>query len=421
MNILAQIKALEDKAHALKASAGDSITAEQITQITAWLDESDELKARAQNVADMNARLGNAPAAASTVAVGAVATVGAPNFTKDPKAGFSHPQEFFKIIAKNRGKAGRDDRLQYLAAVGSDEQNTMDGEYGGFAVPEGFHAETLKVQAQTDPTVGMTKEIPMDAPVVKINARVDKNHATSVTGGLKVYRNGETGSLTSSRQSLEQIKLSVNSLNGLSYSSNELIHDSPSTVAALLADFPVAFADKEFQEKLRGTGVDQFEGIFNSAALITVAKESGQTADTIVQNNLGKMMARCYNLEQASWLMTRDAIPQLLALGNGDNNVWQASSVVGMPSTLYGLPVYFSEYAGALGDLTDIALVNWNEYLTGTYQGMESENSIHVRFENNENAFRFTKRNDGRPWWSSVLTPKFGTTKSPFITLAARA
>jgi predicted phage gp36 major capsid-like protein len=388
--MLAQIKAFRDEAHKIKAEAGENITAEQLDLIEAKLNEADSLEAKAQRVADMNARLGAAPVAQS-VKTGPVIANHKENFESDPKAGFKNAQEMLSVIAKNRGQAGTDKRLNFLAAVGSDEQSTVSGEFGGFAVPKALFSETLKVMPDGDPTANLCRNIPMESPSVSINARVDKNHSTSV---------------------------------GLTYVSKQLLNASPATVASILSDFPDAFAEKEFREKISGTGVGQFEGVLNSAALITVAKETAQTADTVVVKNLGKMMARCYNYESASvaWLVNHDVLPELMALGDASGaNVFTPSAIEGITYQLFGKPVIVTDKAAALGDAGDVMLINWSEYLVGTYGSEESAESIHVRFEYNESAFKFYKANDGRGWWKSVLTPKAGSTKSPFIILGARA
>jgi hypothetical protein len=66
--------------------------------------------------------------------------------------------------------------------------------------------------------------------------------------------------------------------------------------------------------------------------------------------------------------------------------------------------------------------VNWSQYLEGTLQGLQSDESIHVRFLANERTFRFYLRNDGRGWWKSALTPRKGANSlSPFVGLAERA
>jgi len=67
-------------------------------------------------------------------------------------------------------------------------------------------------------------------------------------------------------------------------------------------------------------------------------------------------------------------------------------------------------------------LANWSQYLEGTYENLQSAESIHVRFLNHETTFKFWLRNAGAPWWRTVLTPKkSASTLSPFVVLAARA
>ena len=68
----------------------------------------------------------------------------------------------------------------------------------------------------------------------------------------------------------------------------------------------------------------------------------------------------------------------------------------------------------------DLILVNWAEYIEALYQGLQQAESIHVRFVNHERSFKFWVRNCGQPWWSTALTPKYGDTLSPLVTLAAR-
>ena len=86
-----------------------------------------------------------------------------------------------------------------------------------------------------------------------------------------------------------------------------------------------------------------------------------------------------------------------------------------------GKPIFFIEDCSALGDKGDIICGNWSQYLEGFRGGMDFAESMHVRFEYNERAFRVVTRNDGAPWWRTALTPKKGNTRSPFVTLAERA
>jgi len=108
-------------------------------------------------------------------------------------------------------------------------------------------------------------------------------------------------------------------------------------------------------------------------------------------------------------------------IGTGGNPVPYFLTSGGQ-ETLDGRPIYFTEHAKNLGTVGDLVLANWSQYLEGEYQGMQQAESIHVRFVSAERAFRFYKRNDGRTWWRSALTPKNSApTLSPFLTLATRA
>jgi len=359
-----------------------------------------------------------------------------PAFEDDPNKGFKSPREFFSSIMSATENGGTDDaRLKFLsgrkngfqAAAGSDEQGTYSDPYGGFLVPVGFMPNLLSVQAEADPTAGRTTQIPMSAPSVEIPARTDKTHKTSVSGGLRVYRRSETQTVTASRMSTEQVKLTAHPLMGVTYATEELLTDSVVSFVALLeAGFRDEFAAKIIGEKISGTGVGEMEGVLTSPALVSVTAETTQDADSIVYENIIKMRSRCWNYQNAVWMYNHDCLPQLMQLvmviGTSGVPMWQASAREGEPDMLLGRPAFPTEYCKTVGDQGDIILGNWSQYLEGTYQPLQSAESMHVRFLYNERTFRFTMRNDGRCWWRSALTPKnSATTLSPFVVLDARA
>jgi len=414
-------KALEAKgelsAEDLKAYEGHMAKAEELQ---AQKERFEAAKAKADKFSVPQARK-SAPATPSATVV-----VSEPEFTKDPKKGFKHASEFFKTIYASSRSAKIDERLSFLAAAGSDEQLVGNDSYGGFLVPEGFINDVQSIDIETNPLAGRTTDIPMDSPTVGIPSIVDEDHSTSVAGGIAVYRKGETAAGTSSRAEMRLIKLSANTLFGLSYTTEELLADSPSSVAALLGQsFNKAFADKDFEELLRGTGVGQPEGFLNYNALVSVPKETSQTAATIVKENILKMRSRCYDYSNAVWICNHDTYPQIAVVGgdgNGSGNLFQNSMVEGRPDMLLGRPIYFSEYAETLGVKGDIMLIAPRNIYTGNYQPLESAESIHVRFVEHERAFKFFKRNDARSAWTNALTPRKGAASlSPFVTLAARA
>lgn len=350
------------------------------------------------------------------------------NWQDDPMCGFAQPRDFLlEVIQASHPEAEVSPQLRFLAAAGSDEQGGYSDPHGGFFVPEGMSPQLLEVGVEGDPT--MPTPVPMQSPVVKFNARVDKNHSSSVSGGLTVSRNAETQQPDSSRTKYEQVKLEATGQFGLAYVTEQLLERSPVSFAAILdAGFRTEFSSERLKEKISGTGVGEPLGILNSPCLISVAKESMQSADTINGTNLLKMRARCWNYSRAIWLANHDTYLQLVAAHitgtNTDNYLFTPGNGTDVPDTLLGRPIYFSEYAKTLGDKGDLMLGVWSEYVWGTLgpANPRRAESVHVRFLNHERTFKFWLENDGQPWWNTPLTPvESSTTLSPFVTLDERA
>lgn len=368
-------------------------------------------------------------------------TVKTPDFSKDPKKGFERERDFYMTVIQTSQSGRMDDRLRFLwqptaaqqwptqqLTVGSDEARGASDPYGGFMVPEAFSPDFLKVQPEDDPMGKRTTGIPMARPIVRIPARTDKDHRTSVAGGLTVTRRPETLGGTASQMTLEQVSLEAHSLFGLSYATEELLADSPISFAAILeAGFSDQFTYALVKERISGTGVGEFEGVLNASALITVNKRTGQAASTIILENILDMRSQCWGYRKAIWIANHDTIPQMGTLNQqvgtaGTGMIWLPSLREGEPDMLMGRPLVFSEYAKALGTAGDLILANWSEYLEGLYQPMQSAESIHVRFVNHERAFKWWLRNDGRSWWKTDLTPVNSAKHlSPFVVLQTRS
>ncbi len=353
--------------------------------------------------------------------------------------GFKTPREFMTCVmdAYTHGEAKLDPRLTALQAsrmpgygqktVGSDEQMGANDAYGGFLVPPAFSPDFLKRDPEMDPMGQYTRKLPMERPIIKIPARTDTSHTTSVSGGLTVGRREETVAATASRMQIEQITLEAHTLMGLAYATEELLMDSPSSFAALIADgFSEQLNYAIVKERITGTGVGQMEGVLNTPCLVSIAKESGQAAATLVYQNVLKMRARCWGYSNAIWIANHDTTPQLITLnqpvGLGGAVMWQPSAREDRPDMLLGRPIFFSEYAKTLGASGDLILCNWKEYLEGLYQPQQQAESVHVRFVNHERAFKVWLRNCGKFWWRAALTPVNSTaTLSPAVVLDARS
>lgn len=357
-------------------------------------------------------------------------------FMEDPKRGFKDHAEFLTLVqrAGERGGYTEDNRLRSLTppenpgrygAAGSDEQSGASDAYGGYLMPVGFTPVLLSRSTEDDPTAGRTTKIPMTTASLPINARVDSNHSTSVSGGFVVYRREETQAVTGSRMAFEQVVLNAHSLMGLAYTTEECLARSPISFMALIeAGFRSEFPAKILREKLNGA-TGGYGGVIGASGTINQAARAGQGAATILFENLVDMRSRCWRYGGAIWLYNHDTLPQLMTciqqVGTAGVPAWQPSMREDRPDMILGRPAFPSEFCKTLGTSGDIILGVWSEYLEATLQGIQSAESMHVRFENHERAFKFWTENDGRPWWRAPLTPAVSAvTLAPFVTLATR-
>ena len=338
-------------------------------------------------------------------------------------------------------RAGRtgsvDVRLTSLrAASGMGEVVPSDG---GFLVQQDFSSEIFARTYETGQLLSRCRRVPIGAQAsgLKVPAVDETSRATgSRWGGVQVYRANEADAGTPKKPKLRLMELNLKKLIGLAYATDELLQDSTALESILMQAFPQEFSFSIEDEILNGSGAGQMLGILNSPSLVTVTKEGSQVATTFVAENAMKMWSRCWSRsrQNAVWFINQDVEPQLYQMNVKIKNVAGTENVGGMPvyigpgglsgqpyGTLYGRPVIPVEYCSTLGTKGDVLLLDLSQYLVIDKGGLQSASSIHVRFVNDENTFRWTIRNDGQPIWHSALTPfKGSNTLSPFVCTETR-
>ena len=312
------------------------------------------------------------------------------------------------------------------------DYSSIDAATGGFLVPERLRAELLSVSLETAIVRPRARTIAMDSARVPFPTIDSTSNASTVFGGIAAYWTEEGASMTESEATFGRVVLDASKLTTYCEVPNELLQDSIISFAALIDQlYPAAISWFEDQAFIRGTGVGQPLGVMLSPALVSVAKETGQAADTIVWENIVKMYSRMLpsSLSSAVWLANIDTFPQLatmsLAVGTGGSAIWLNNGAAGPPMTILGRPVIFTEKMETLGgggSGKDLAFIDFGYYLVGDRMQMRAESSPHIKFANDITAYRVIERIDGRGWLQSAITPNKGTnTLSPFVTLDERA
>ncbi|KKK91512.1 hypothetical protein LCGC14_2712200, partial [marine sediment metagenome] len=181
---------------------------------------------------------------------------------------------------------------------------------------------------------------------------------------------------------------------------------------------------------VNGTGAGQPVGILTSGCLVSITKETGQAAATVLAENIEKMYARMWapSVGNAIWYINQDVWPQLFQLshvvGTGGVPIFIPSNTLSAApfGALLGRPIEPIEQCDTLGTKGDIIFADLGQYKLAEKGNIAAASSIHVQFLTDETVFRFILRIDGQPKRDSALTPYKGTaTQSSFVTLNTRA
>lgn len=338
---------------------------------------------------------------------------------------FDNSAEYFQAIWHQRDK---DAQLQAkLARVRNAFSSTVPSE-GGFLIPETLRSELLRVALETSVVRSRARIIPMETLRVPFPAVESASNVNSVFGGIVGYWTEEGAALQESSAQFGRIVLDAKKLTAYTQVPNELIADSLGSFQAFIDQiFPEALAWYEDDAFLNGSGVGMPAGLNSASAMISVAAEAGQGAGTIVWENIIRMYARMLpaSLGRAVWVASNDVFPELatmaLAVGTGGSAIWLNNGVEGPPMTILGRPVIFTEKQPSLGNVGDIGLYDFGQYLIGDRQAMSAKSSEHYKFGNDVTAYRIIERVDGMPWLQSAVTPKNGgPTLSPYVNLGTR-
>lgn len=344
---------------------------------------------------------------------------------KDESRKFRSLGEQMMAVYRASTPAGRvDARLTTRSASGLNETNPSDG---GFLVQKDFVNDLLKRTYETGILASKVKKIPLttNANGIKINAIDETSRVNgSRWGGIQTYWESEAEQLTGSKPKFRTMDLSLKKLTGLCYVTDELLQDAAALENVIREGFAEEFGFKIDDAILSGTGAGQPLGILNSGSLVKVEKESNQT-EKITVENLVKMWSRLWSRSRANsvWYINPEIEPLLYTLKVGDRPVYiPAGGLSDTPyATLFGRPVMPLEQCSAVGDVGDIILADFGQYLLIDKGGINATSSIHVRFLYDENVFRFIYRVDGQPIWNKALQPYKGSaTVSPFVALAKR-
>lgn len=428
-NLKAKKAEAHSKASAILATAtaeNRDLTAEEQTQFDQFKAQITSLNAQIENAEFLaNQAAGMNAGGGVEVPANARITV-SDRRADDPTRGFASMGEFSRAVAQAGIGAGLDPRLNIVAAApGSTVANEGSGADGGFAIPPQFSTELWRMSMMSgDALLPLTENTEIGG-----NSMLFPKDETTPWGGsgVQTYWQSEAAAATASKPQLGSDTLVLHKLMTLVPVTNELIDDGFAIGSYLAQVAPERIQWKVDEAILFGDGVGKPLGALTGGAVVVVPKESGQTANggTFDPKNFSNMVSRLLvgGLKNAIWVGNPDILTPLEALTLGNYPIYLPNQSVSGNSygTLKGRPLTLSEHAAALGAQGDISLVNLKGYRTITKAGgIQTATSMHLYFDADATAFKFTFRMNGKPLLSAPVTPpKSSNKRSHFVTLAA--
>ncbi len=422
-----RMKALYAQAQTL-TEGGDLDNAEKA------MKEADDLKALAARELDIIKR-----ATDGQNEIAGLERTSSPRLSAEPerKTKFDSYDEWAQSMADFLTKQKPDTRLRIWNDVGdnsiplfNDQKQMVEnvGASGGFLVPAEQSMEIMAV-------VGELAIVRPRATVIRMVRRqynrtvLDQTGTTAGQphwfGGMVFYWGEEAAEKTITTAKWREVALVAKKLYGYTRASDELVDDAIISLSDYLQSptgMGGGIAWMEDFAFLQGNGATQPLGVINAGATITVARVA--ITPPVDYTDLTHMLEHHMQTENSIWVISislKDTLMNMTYPSGNPSLVWQPSARDGMPGTLLGIPVYWTEKAPLAGSAGDVGLYDFNHYWIGDRQALTFASTNAEYFKYDQTSYRMVHRVDGRPWMNTPFTLQDGTsTVSPFVILGAK-
>jgi len=305
------------------------------------------------------------------------------------------------------------------------EQQMGTGVTGGFAIPEQWKETIWGVAPQAGIVRPRATVIPPgNPPDAKLPMpAIDQTSGANMYGGVTLVHTGEGVTMTETTAKLKEVYWEPKEISGFIVATNKLMTNWDAATVFLTTQLRAAMIGAEDYDFLRGDGINKSMGIINSPAAITYPRA---TASTIVFSDIYGMLARLKMGGSPVWVASQTTIPALASMVDaGSHSVWLGGALMGsardaMPSTLFGIPIVFSDRLPTLGTKGDLILADMASYIIKDGSGPFLSWSEHVYWTSNKSAVKIVWNVDGKSWLTEplILEGTTSSTVSPFVILS---
>jgi HK97 family phage major capsid protein len=296
----------------------------------------------------------------------------------------------------------------------------------GFSVPPDFRSQVWENVLGDDTSFDLFNVFPGE-PTNSTSVNIQKDITNPWdTAGVKAFYVSEASQMQPSSMDQKMDNVPVHKLYAFVLATEELLSDSPRFNDRMTRKVGQAIRYKGSVALAAGNGVGRPLGFTKSGSVVTVAKETGQAAKTIVPQNIANMYSRLFNPQRGIWIISSDAFPQIMLLNLNGMPLWTPynEGFKYRPNgMLLGQPIYISYHCQTLGTQGDIYFVNADGYMhLQRTTAPEFASSMHLYFDYDMEAFRWTIRHGGQPYMNQAISlPNGQASQSYFVQLATRS
>jgi len=295
------------------------------------------------------------------------------------------------------------------------------GASGGFLVPTEQDNTLYMVEAPPTTIRSRATIMPMRRRAIRfpvLNQTGTTSGQPHWFGGVLAQWTESGGEKDETEPSFIQEQLIAHKLVCYTEATDELLEDSAVSLEALLGEvFRGSINWYEENAFLKGSGSGQPLGVVNATATITATRD---VAGAVSIKDVIRIL-EAFQGSNPVWMASQNILSELMELSGPTGNpsyVFMPNARDGMPATLFGYPVIFSEHCPALGSKGDLGLYDFKKYLVGDRKATTVDASKHYKFRNDITSWRAVHRVGGQPWLSKPFTYEDGSTQvSPFVVL----
>ena len=301
--------------------------------------------------------------------------------------------------------------------------NTQVGSEGGYAIQVDFSNRIMDSVIEQSDILNRIDRYQVSANANEVYvSMVNETTTANVFGGVQAYVVEEGAQIPNTKPALKQIRLPLKKIAALAYVTDEQLRDAQFTGSLLERAFALAIA--RLREKMI------IENVIANPGTTTIAKESGQSAATVVGKNFLKMRNALISTSRrnAIWTMHPDVaaeLPEMYLSGtHTDNFIYMPENGISVAGydRLFGREIIESDYCSALGTKGDVLYWNPMEYLEIFKGGIDTATSIHVAFDTAQMAFRAISYVNGMCKYDQGVTlVNSAVARASYVTLATRA